>query len=113
RRARVATAGYVLRALGRPTPFGLFAGVAPVIVGRTAGVRRGVAHRPVTRVDTQWLADVIDRLEACPALLERVDVVFSDLGVPRGSRLEAPCGPGRVRIRSTAGVRAVGEAAPA
>ena len=62
RRATVATAGYVLRALGRPTPFGLFAGVAPVIVGRTVNVRRGAAHRPVVRVDTQWLADVIDHL---------------------------------------------------
>ena len=30
RRATVSIAGYQLRALGRPTPFGLFAGVAPV-----------------------------------------------------------------------------------
>src|SRR4051794_40959012 len=38
RRATVATAGYLLRALGRPTPFGLFAGVAPVRLGRTGRV---------------------------------------------------------------------------
>src|SRR2546423_5061429 len=30
RRATVATARYLLRATGRPTPFGLFAGVVPI-----------------------------------------------------------------------------------
>src|SRR6266545_633706 len=112
-RATVAAAGYLLRALGRPTPFGLFAGVAPVTLGRTVDVRRGAAHRPVVRVDTQWLADVIDHLEARPELLERLDVVFSDLTVRRGGRLEAPYGPGRVRVRYTDAVRAVREAAAA
>src|SRR5439155_2920507 len=63
--------------------------------------------------DTQWLADVIDHLEACPELLERLDVVFSDLASQRGDRLELPCGPGRVRVRYTSAVRAVQEAAAA
>jgi hypothetical protein len=111
RRAVVATAGYLLRARGRPTPFGLFAGVAPVTVTTGAAVRWGTGHRPVVRVDTQWLSEVVDRLEALPALLERVDVVVSDLVVRRGGRLEAPCGLGRVRVRYTAAVRAVWDAA--
>jgi hypothetical protein len=98
------------RATGRPTPFGLFAGVAPVVLGRKVQVRRGAAHRPVARVDTQWLADIVDRLEACPELLERLDVAFSNLATRRGGRLEAPHGPNRVRIRYTSAVQAVRDA---
>jgi thiopeptide-type bacteriocin biosynthesis protein len=74
-------------------------------------VRRGAAHRPVARVDTQWLADIVDRLEACPELLERLDVSFSNLATRRGGRLEAPHGPNRVRIRYTSAVQAVRDAA--
>jgi thiopeptide-type bacteriocin biosynthesis protein len=111
RRATVTTAGYALRALGRPTPFGLFAGVAPVSLGREAALRWGGDHRPTSRVDTQWLADVIDRLEACLDLLERLDVVFTNLAVRRGGRLEAPYGPGRVHLRYTSVVRAVQDTA--
>src|SRR5205823_2769603 len=107
RRATVATARYVLRATGRPTPFGLFAGVAPVSWGRATKVRWGATHRPVIRPDAQWLTDVVDRLEACPELLERLDVMFSNLATRRGGRLEAPQGPNRVRIRCTDAVRAV------
>src|SRR6266511_2182967 len=111
RRATVATARYLLRAIGRPTPFGLFAGVAPVFFGHAAQVRWGGAHRAVGRADTQWLADVITGLEACPDLLERLDVVFTNLAVRRGGWLEATHGPNRVRIRNTSAVRQVQDAA--
>jgi lantibiotic biosynthesis protein len=111
RRATVATVGYLLRAISRPTPFGLFAGVAPVSVGPTARVRWGDAHRPAAWVDTQWLAEVIERLEACPELLERLDVVFTNLATRRGGRLEAPHGQNRVTIRYTSAVQAAREAA--
>jgi thiopeptide-type bacteriocin biosynthesis protein len=111
RRAAVATSRYLLRATGRPTPFGLFAGVAPVALARTAQVRWGTAHRAVARADTEWLAAVIDRLEACPELLERLDVAFGNLALRRGRRLEAPHGPDRVRIRYTSAVQAVRDAA--
>jgi hypothetical protein len=111
RRATVAIARYLLRATGRPTPFGLFAGIAPVTLGRTAQARWGDAHRSVARVDTAWLADVIDRLEACPDLLERLEVVFTDLAVRRSERLEVPQGPNRVTIRYTSAVHTVRDAA--
>lgn len=111
RRAAAATARYLLRATGRPTPFGLFAGVAPVALGRTALTRWGDGHRPVVRVNTEWLADTTDRLEACPELLERLDVVFSDLAIRRGNRLEVPQGPNRASIRYTSAVHAVTDAA--
>jgi thiopeptide-type bacteriocin biosynthesis protein len=111
RRATLATARYVLRATGRPTPFGLFAGVAPVTVADDAGVRWGVAHRPVVRADTQWLSDLIARLEAVPELLERLEVVATNLAVVLGRWLEAPHGPDRVRVSMTGALGAVRDGA--
>ncbi|MGY0064940.1 lantibiotic dehydratase [Streptomyces sp. LZ34] len=113
RRATTALVGYVLRGTGRPTPFGLFAGVAPVTLGSDALIRWGDGHLPVARADAQWLADVIGRLEACPELLGRLDVVFNDLAVRRGSRLEVPRGRNRTTMRRTPPVQAVWDAAAA
>lgn len=84
RRATLAAARYVLRATGRPTPFGLFAGVAPVEVAKSAGSRWGSDHRSVARPDTQWLADLITRLEGIPELLSRLDVAVTNLATVRG-----------------------------
>lgn len=110
-RAAAAVMRYLLRATGRPTPFGLFAGVAAVTVGHAASVRWRDAHRCTARVDTQWLAAVIGRLETSPELLDRLDVVFNDLAVRRGGRLEAPQGPDRVTVRYTAAVHAARDGA--
>ncbi|MFE9613720.1 lantibiotic dehydratase [Streptomyces sp. NPDC006012] len=108
RRVAMATVRYVLRAAGRPTPFGLFAGVAPVSVGSTPNARWGDAHRAVARVDTEWLDDVIVRLEACPDLLERLDVVLNNLAAHRGGRLHVPHGgPMGATVRRTSAVRVV------
>ena len=107
RSATLSTARYLLRSIGRPTPFGLFAGVAPVALGRTAQAQWGRDHRAVARVNTGWLADIITRVEGCPELLERLDVVVTDLAVRRGGRLEVPQGPNRVTIRYTRAVAAV------
>ncbi|MGH3903774.1 MAG: lantibiotic dehydratase family protein [Pseudonocardiaceae bacterium] len=110
RSATLSTARYLLRSIGRPTPFGLFAGVAPVALGRTAQARWGENHRGVARVNTGWLADIITRAEGCPQLLERLHVVVTDLAVRRGGRLEVPQGPNRVTIRYTSAVAAVQDA---
>ncbi|MGH3851933.1 MAG: lantibiotic dehydratase [Pseudonocardiaceae bacterium] len=107
RSATLSTARYLLRSIGRPTPFGLFAGVAPVTLARTAQADWGKDHRGVARVNTGWLADIITRAQRCPELLERLDVVVTDLAVRRGSRLEVPQGPNRVTIRYTRAVAAV------
>ncbi|MDQ3402312.1 MAG: lantibiotic dehydratase [Actinomycetota bacterium] len=113
RRASTSVLRYALRAASRRTPFGLFAGVAPVAFGGATTVRWGVAHRPVVRVDAQWLTEVIDRLESDAELLVRLDIVFSTLAVRRGSRLEAPTGNSTVSVRHTRVVAAVREAAAA
>ncbi|GLW90162.1 lantibiotic dehydratase [Actinokineospora globicatena] len=101
RRAAATAIRYALRACTRHTPFGLFAGVASAEIGSPGMSRWGQGHHAVARVDSQWLAGVIARLEAEPVLLERLKVVFTNLAVERGSRLEAPCGPETVSIRLT------------
>lgn len=109
RRAVIAVSRYVLRAIGRPTPFGLFAGVASVTVGSRSRALWGNQHVPTARVDTAWLADVIVQLEAIPELLDQLRVVFTDLAVRRGTRLECPRGPDRVTMSWTRALRAVAE----
>ncbi|ONI85696.1 hypothetical protein ALI22I_28450 [Saccharothrix sp. ALI-22-I] len=111
RSATLSTARYALRGIGRPTPFGLFAGVAPATVSGTARVRWGEDHRAAVRVNTEWLADITARAEAVPELLERLEVTINDLAVRRGDRLEVPHGPNRVAIRYTSVVAAVRDAA--
>ncbi|GAA1673335.1 lantibiotic dehydratase [Fodinicola feengrottensis] len=107
RRATVASARYLLRATGRPTPFGLFAGVAPVVIARPTHVRWGTEHRPIARADSQWLVEIIDQLHANLEVLEELKVQFTNLAVRRGDRLDVPQGAGRVTIRDTPLVRAV------
>ncbi|WP_435159350.1 lantibiotic dehydratase [Amycolatopsis sacchari] len=111
RSATLSTARYLLRSIGRPTPFGLFAGVAPAVLARTAQASWGEDHRGVARANTGWLADITGRLEQCPELLERLHVVVTDLAVRRGGRLEVLQGPNRVTIRYTRAVAAVAERA--
>ena len=111
RRVTTSVMRYLLRMVGRPTPFGLFAGVAPVRVGGDAAVAWGADHRAAVRVDTLWLDAVIERLETQPALLSYLDVVVCDLVVDRGDRIEVPRGGGRVTVRNTAVVRLVRDAA--
>lgn len=113
RRAAVSALRYAARAVGRPTPFGLFAGVAAVGVADEAQARWGTNHRPSARADTLWLSDVIDHLEADPALLDLLDVTFSDIADQRGGRLAIWRGAELVTIRETAAVRAVRDAASA
>ncbi len=69
---------YLLRMTSRATPFGLFAGVAPLRFGSRADVRWGERHRAVTR----------------PEVLRRVPVMANNLGVVRGDRLVVPCHSG-------------------
>lgn len=102
---------YVLRAAGRHTPFGLFAGVAPLRIGERTRARWGSGGREFARMDAQWLGAVVKRLEVCPDLLGSLDVVLSDLCVERGGRLEVPQGNDKASIRMTGPVRAVRSAA--
>ncbi|MEU6379534.1 lantibiotic dehydratase [Streptomyces sp. NPDC046909] len=86
RRAVRSMAAYLLRWNHRPTPFGVFAGVAPAQPAASPGVQWGDGYRTVLRPDADWLTDVITRLEASPELLARLTVVANNTGRTRGNR---------------------------
>lgn len=87
RGAVVSLARYLLRATSRATPFGLFAGVAPVRFGAGMVVRHGEHHRAAARIDSVWLATVITSLEECPPLRTRLPVVLNNVWSLRDGRL--------------------------
>ncbi len=120
RRAAAALARYVLRFRHRSTPFGLFAGIAPARIADTLALDWADVHRSTARVDSVWLADVIDRLETIPELLRRLPVVADPTCFVRDGRLVVPCqrpdrdsdrGPGEVSVRHTRAVQMVMAAA--
>jgi lantibiotic biosynthesis protein len=103
---------YLLRWASRATPFGLFAGVAPVALGPAALVRFGDRHMTVTRPGGTWVTDTVTALETAPELLRQLPVMASNLGFARGGDWVLPCQPGdsqvsEVSVRATAAVRMV------
>lgn len=113
-------ASYLLRWTGRATPFGLFAGVAPVQVGPCTKVARDGAHRPVAKADSRWLDGVVASVEQHPELIGRLTVVANNTATVRGGRLILLAGPGgstrqpaarEVSLRATGVVRAALSAA--
>ncbi|MEW1922238.1 lantibiotic dehydratase [Streptomyces sp. NPDC088360] len=90
-----ATAGYFLRAAARPTPFGLFAGVATAAPGPCAGAI-GTAHTPLARPDTLWLSHVRRSLTARPDVLPHLSFQVDSLAVRHGDVLDVPISGGRV-----------------
>lgn len=90
RRAVASVARYVLRAEHRATPFGLFAGVASAAIGPRAHTMWGSDHTVVGRASAEWLTAVVERLESCPELLERLLVVLNNTAARRGDRLIVP-----------------------
>lgn len=85
-----ATVKYLLRATTRATPFGLFAGVAPLRFGDTTDIRFGDRPRVLARVDGTWLAGVLDRLHHSRPLVRGLSVAVTDLAVIRDGRLVLP-----------------------
>ncbi|SDP94148.1 lantibiotic dehydratase [Lentzea jiangxiensis] len=86
RRAVLSVASYVLRWQRRATPFGDFAGVGVAHLG-PARAEVGNRHRAATRVDGEWLATVIDRLERHRRLRSRLTVVVDDARFLRDGRV--------------------------
>lgn len=108
---------YTLRARHRPTPFGLFAGVAEGRFGKQTAVRWGEDHQGVARADGAWLAGIIQTLEGMPQVRQRLRLTVSNIVQPRGERLVLPWRPRghdetgtavhEVSLRCTTAVRAV------
>ena len=82
---------YLLRWTTRATPFGTFAGVAPVEFGARASVRWGEAHHAVVRPDGQVVAEHTAWAEQDLAVLRGVAVVTNSLGYRRGEVWVLPC----------------------
>ncbi|WP_416905732.1 lantibiotic dehydratase [Micromonospora echinospora] len=87
RRVVLAVMRYLLRASTRATPYGLFAGVAPVTAGRTGSIRWGTAHRPFARLQAPWLAAVLDGLESNARLRPHLLVCANNLLVERAGKV--------------------------
>ncbi|MEU1087936.1 lantibiotic dehydratase [Streptomyces sp. NPDC005892] len=93
RRTALSTVSYLLRWQHRPTPLGLFAGIAPVSVGPRASARWRDKHHAMIRPDAEWVTDMVLRLQRTPALLERLPVFANNAARARGDRLVAPGPP--------------------
>jgi thiopeptide-type bacteriocin biosynthesis protein len=113
RRAVLSTMRYLLRASGRATPFGLFAGVVAARIGAAPAVRTGTAHRAVATVGGEWLAGVIGRLETDDTLRPHLRVIATHFAVERDGYLviehhSSGTGdpPSRARLRATPPVMA-------
>ncbi|WP_433514309.1 lantibiotic dehydratase [Nonomuraea sp. CA-143628] len=122
RRMALSLARYLVRMRGRATPFGTFAGVAPLRFGAAPEHPAG-APRTRTTADGVWLAAVIARLESDPELRHRLPVMVNDLAFVRGERLVVPWQPHagdparseltQLSVRHSAAVRTVMELAQA
>ncbi|MBO8185257.1 lantibiotic dehydratase [Streptomyces spirodelae] len=102
RRTALALSRYALRAETRPTPFGLFAGVAPARAADTTRVRVSGPGGKKVRLDAAWLTRRVTEWLELPEVRRGVDVVLSDLCRMRGERLVVPHNGSEVSIRNTA-----------
>jgi thiopeptide-type bacteriocin biosynthesis protein len=116
RRLVLALLSYVLRLTHRPTPFGLYAGIAEGRFGAEAEVRWGQEHRTLTRADGVWFAAVVHQLEAVPGVRRQLRLCANNALRVRGERLvlswqpralnETGTAVHEVSVRHTAAVRA-------
>ncbi|MEU2607674.1 lantibiotic dehydratase [Streptomyces albus] len=102
RKMALALMGYCLRATNRPTPYGLFAGVADASFGPATAVRWGDHHRAVARADGRWLNEVVAHFEGEASVRRTLRVVANDVLERHGSRLVVPWRPRRLDETGTA-----------
>ncbi|MFI5608599.1 lantibiotic dehydratase [Amycolatopsis sp. NPDC051903] len=102
RRAALSVLRYDIRMRTRPTPFGLFAGVASGEFG-DAAFERGTADRHRTHADMSWLLRIVHRAETDPAVLRGLRVRSHQALTGRGDRvlLETPSGHGAAPGQTT------------
>lgn len=116
---------YLIRMSSRPTPYGLFAGVALASWGQKTDlcIAPGPA-RTRTRPDMEWLLDLVSSLEAQPAIRRHLRFMANPSAFVRSGRVflsERPPGGGGpdgqrsqwVSVRATGAVREVLAAARA
>ncbi|MER5210940.1 lantibiotic dehydratase [Streptomyces sp. NPDC002838] len=94
RRIALSLTRYLLRMQFRATPFGTFAGPAPVRIGPSSVVRWGTQHTAFARADATWLHDIITTLEQDPDVLHHLHVVADRTHTVRGAQISVPHQPG-------------------
>lgn len=90
RRAALATARYAIRYAHRSTPFGRFAGVAPLSFGDTASVRFGESHQAVTRPDPGALHETLSTWEGDATRMADTEVCVNSLVRQRDGHIYVP-----------------------
>ncbi|MCX4659132.1 lantibiotic dehydratase family protein [Streptomyces uncialis] len=91
RRAALALARYAIRYARRPTPYGLFAGVALIeFGGETAEVHIGDRHHATVRPDPARLDAAVSGWEADGERMAGVEVCVNTLAQRRGGRVFVP-----------------------
>lgn len=90
RRVGVSVARYLLRALHRPTPFGLFAGVTTATFDAEPHARWGQNHVVVARAGAEWVGRLIEQLERSGELLPLLSVVVNNTTFERDGSLFVP-----------------------
>lgn len=112
RRAALSLCRYLIRSRSRATPFGTFAGIAPLRFAAAPNVRLGEYGVIVARPDPQWLDAVIAKLEADEALMADVEVCVNSLCTIQDGRVRSPAaGTSQVSLRLTPPVALVLDAA--
>ena len=92
RRAQANLFRYLLRMTTRPTPFGLFAGVALAELGTDMDIRIGpiARHRKRCRPDMQWCMAIVKQLEQREAVIPHLDFFPNPTLQQAGGRLYVP-----------------------
>lgn len=90
RRAALATARYAIRYAHRSTPYGLFAGVAPLGFGETTSVRFGERHQTVARPDPVALNEALGAWESDATRMADTEVCVNTLVRQRDGHVYVP-----------------------
>lgn len=90
RRAALATARYAIRYVRRSTPYGLFAGVAPLGFDQTTSVRIGDEHQAVARPEPIGLEEVLSTWESDAARMANAEVCVNTLIRQRDQHIHVP-----------------------
>jgi thiopeptide-type bacteriocin biosynthesis protein len=115
-RQRAKLRRYVIRMSTRPTPYGLFAGVALARWGTTTDVAIGPSARVRARPDMGWLLDLVMTLEARPEIRRELGLIANPAARVQSVRVvlaERAPGPGgaapaaAISVRATTAVREV------
>lgn len=94
RRIALSLTRYLLRMQYRATPFGTFAGPAPVRLGPSSSVYFGTQHRAFAGADATWLHDITTTLEQDPEILRHLHVVADPTCAVRGAQITVAHQPG-------------------